>query len=263
MSNNYAIGVKSAISVNPTFKAICEFNIQQFPVDGYVRYYSQLCNGKAILQTSEQLNTYMASYADMHKYKLNLAFASLFNKEMLNNKSVEIIDWGCGQAFGSCVLIDYIKDNNIKIDISKFILIEPSKIALQRGIEHIEAIYQRKPKPITYCINEKADTQLSIKRFQSNNKIKIHIFSNILDIESIELEKVYKNISDNFVGTNYFVCVSPINRFKLQTFYKMFNHTSLISLNGSSIITEIFRPSIMKKVTRSISRVEYIFKTNL
>jgi hypothetical protein len=263
MSNNYANNVKSAIAVNPTFKAICEFNIEQFPIDGYSRYYSQLENGTAILQTAEQLNTYLASYADMHQHKLNLAYASLFGKEDFNNKSAEIIDWGCGQAFASCVLIDFIKNNNVNLDLSKFTLIEPSSMALQRGLEHIDAIYQRKPKPQTYSINEKADTSLSIKGCQLSSEIKIHLFSNVLDINSLDLNQVFKNVSRNFDGLNYFVCVSPINGLRLQTFYKMFGQSDLLSSNGGSIVTEVFRPSAMRKITKSISRVEYIFKTNL
>ncbi len=263
MDNNYSTIVKSAIEVNPTFKAICEFNIKQFPKDGYSRYYNQLGNGTAILQTSEQLNTYLASYADMHQHKLNLAFDSLFSKEDFKNKSADIIDWGCGQAFASCVLIDYIKNNNINLDLPKFTLIEPSSMALQRGLEHIDAIYQRKPKPQTISIIEKADTSLSIKRLQSNSEIKIHLFSNVLDINSLNLRQVYNNVKSNFVGLNYFVCVSPINGIRLQTFYKMFDKSVLLSSKDSSIISEVFRPSAMKKITKSISRVEYIFKTSL
>lgn len=263
MSNNYATLVKSEIALNPTFKAICEFVIQHFPHDGYAKYYSQLGNGTAILQTTEQLNTYLAAYADMHQHKLNLAFDSLFGKENFNYKSAEIIDWGCGQAFASCVLIDYIKNNNIKLDLSKFTLIEPSALALQRGLEHIDAIYQRMPKPQTFPINEKADTNLSIKGFQSSYKIKIHLFSNVLDIHSLDLNQVYKNVLSNFDGLNYFICVSPINELRLQTFHNMFVQSSLLSSNGSSVITNIFRPSLMRKITKSISRVEYIFKTNL
>lgn len=263
MSNNYANNLKSAIAVNPSFKAICDFNIEQFPIDGYVKYYNQLGNGTAILQTAEQLNTYLASYSDMHQHKLNLAFKTLFSTEDFNNKSAEIIDWGCGQAFASCVLIDFIKTNNIKLDLSKFTLIEPSKIALQRGLEHIEAIYQRVPMPITNSINEKADTLISLKKHQSESKIKIHLFSNLLDIHSLDLNKVFQNATGNFDGLNYFVCVSPINGSRLETFYKMFNDSNLLSSNFSSVVTQIFRPSAMKKIVKSISRVEYIFKTNL
>ncbi len=263
MSNNYATKIKSAIAVNPTFKAICDFNIQEFPADGYSKYYGQLSNGTAILQTAEQLNTYIASYGDMHQHKLNLAFASLFSKEDLNNTSVEIIDWGCGQALATCVLIDFIKNNNINLHLSKFILIEPSSIALQRGIDHIDAIYQRKPKPQTFSVNKKADTSLLIKGFQSSHKIKIHLFSNVLDLLSLNLNQVFKNVTSNFDGLNYFVCVSPINGLRLQTFYKMFGNSNLLSSNGTSLTTEVFRPSSMRKITKSISRVEYVFKTNL
>lgn len=261
--NNYATNLKAAIALNPTFKSICEYNIQQFPEDGYSKYYRQLSNGTAILQTPEQLNTYIASYGDMHQHKLNLAFASLFGKENLNNKSAEIIDWGCGQAFASCVLIDYVKNNNIDLDLSKFTLIEPSKVALQRGLEHIDAIYQKNPKPQTISLNEKADSCISIKRLQSKSKIKIHLFSNILDLHSLDLNQVFSNVTSNFDGLNYFVCVSPINGLQLRTFYKMFSNSSLLSSNGSSILTEVFRPSAMRKITKSISRVEYIFKTTL
>lgn len=263
LSNSYACNVKYAIAENPTFKAICEYNIQQFPVDGYSKYYNQLENGTAILQTAEQLNTYLASYADMHQHKLNLAFASLFLREDLSNKSAEIIDWGCGQAFASCVLVDFIKNNNINLDLSKFTLIEPSALALERGLEHIDAIYQRKPKPQTFSVNEKADNCLSIKGFQESGNVKIHLFSNVLDINSLDLNQVFKNVTSNFDGLNYFVCVSPINGLRLQAFYKMFSQSYLLSSNGSSIVTEVFRPSAMKKITKSISRVEYIFKTNL
>ncbi len=263
MNNTYANNVKSAIAVNPTFKAICDFNIQAFPADGYSRYYNQLSNGKAILETPEQLNAYLAAYADMHQYKLNLAFASLFGKENFNNKSAEIIDWGCGQAFASCVLIDFIKNNNINLDLSKFTLIEPSSLALQRGLEHIDAIYQRKPKPQTFSVNEMADSPLDIKKVHTKDKIKIHLFSNLLDMESLDLENVFKNVSSNFEGLNYFVCVSPVNGMKLNRFFTLFDKATLVSTTKSRIAAEIFRPSAMKKIQRLISRVEYIFKTEL
>ncbi len=263
MCNKYANNVTYAIAANPTFKAICEFNIDKFPVDGFSRYYRQLENGTAILQTAEQLNTYLASYADMHLHKLNLAFTSLFGKEDFNNKSAEIIDWGCGQALASGVLIDFIKNNNINLDLSSFTLIEPSSMALQRGLEHIDAIYQRKPKPQICSINEKADCTLSMKGWQQSQQIKIHLFSNVLDIQSFNLNQVFQNVTRNFEGLNYFVCVSPINGIRLQTFYKMFSQSELLSSKGDSILTEVFRPSAMRKITKSISRVEYIFKTYL
>ena len=71
-------------------KAICEFNIQQFPVDGYSRYYNQLGNGTAILQTAEQLNTYLASYADMHQHKLTLLLHHYLAKRILTTNRLKL-----------------------------------------------------------------------------------------------------------------------------------------------------------------------------
>jgi hypothetical protein len=262
MKKNYSDLLSTAIASNPTFKGICEFNINNYEQGWYEQNKIKMANGTGILDTSEEGITYMASYSDMHTIKLINAFNSLFNEVDLENKSVEIIDWGCGQAFATCVLIDYIKDYNVNIDLSKFILIEPSCMTLQRGFEHINAIYQREPKPQTYLLNEKADSQLRIKNIPTSSNIKIHLFSNLLDLQSLDLEIVFQNVITNFNGINYFVCVSPVNGNKLQTFYKMFQNSILVSSTCSAIITEIFRPSLMRNITKSISRVEYIFKIN-
>ena len=262
-STAYANNVKAAIAPNPTFKAICEFNIQHFPSDGYKKYYSSLSNGTAILQTHEQLNAYLACYSDMHRYKLNQTFTELFKDPNLQGQSIEVVDWGCGQAFASCALIDYIKENNLNLDIFKFNLIEPSNPALLRGEEHIEAIYQRIPKPETVLINERADN-ISANQLRTNgNAIKIHLFSNLLDISTLNLQDVANTIKESQSGTNYFVCVSPVNYGRLKSFYEMFPTSELISTETRSFAAEVFRPSAMRKVNHSVSRVQFIFKTNL
>ncbi|MEJ7823147.1 MAG: hypothetical protein WKF85_12545 [Chitinophagaceae bacterium] len=264
-STAYASNVKTAIAANPSFKAICEFNIQHFPIDGYLKYYRSLSNGIAILQTHEQLNAYLACYADMHRHKLNLTFDELFKDTNLLGQSIEVVDWGCGQAFASCVLIDYIKEHDLNVDLFKFHLIEPSYPALIRGSEHIEAIYQRTPKPETVLLNERADT-LSAKHLRTNrNSIKIHLFSNLIDICTLNLQSVANTIKQSQAGTNYFVCISPQNQgsSRLKTFYEMFPQANLLSEKSDSILAQIFRPSAMRKVNHSVSRVQFIFKTNL
>lgn len=264
-STAYANNVKNAIAGNPSFKAICEFNIQHFPENGYSLYYRQLQNGTAILETHQQLNAYLACYADMHRHKLNQAFAELFTDQNLHGQSIEIIDWGCGQAFASCVLIDYIREHNINLDLCKFHLIEPSNPALIRGKEHIEAIYQRIPKPEMVLLNEKADNIYHSSMRTSASVIKIHLFSNLLDICNINLMNVANTIKQSQSGTNYFVCVSPNNygSSRLKTFYEMFSGATLISVNANPLLAQVFRPSAMRKVSHTVSRIQFIFKTNL
>lgn len=262
-NQNYQTENETTSLVNPCTKTLINLNIKNLPSDSYAKYYRQLENGTAILDTAEQLNLYLAAYGDMHHEKLSQAFNTLFASCDFNGKQAEVIDWGCGQAFASCVLLDYIRQNRINVDLSKFILIEPSKVALQRGLEHIEAISQRVPKPITFAINEKADSSLLLGNNKNSSNVKIHLFSNLLDIHILSLHKVFNNIVRNFIGENYFVCVSPINGNRLLAFCNMFENRDLISTNGNSINLEIFRPSEMKKINKSVSRIEYIFKVNL
>lgn len=262
-NNNYQIELKKAIESNPCTKSIINVNIANLPLDSYAKYYRQLDNGTAILDTNEQLNLYLAAYGDMHQEKLVQAYKVLFDKCNLNNKQAEVIDWGCGQAFASCVLLDYIYQSKINLDLLHFLLIDPSKVALQRGVEHIEAISQRVPKPTMFAINERADTDLLSGIVKSESNIKIHLFSNLLDIQTLDLKRVFGNILKNFKGENYFICVSPINGSRLLSFYNMFENKNLISTNGNSINLEIFRPSTMSRINKTVSRIEYIFNVNL
>ena len=248
---------------NINFKEICDTYINTFPKEYYTNFYQSLEAGKAKLTNEEQCHTYLACYADMHRHKLNLAFDTLFAKEDMNGETAEIIDWGCGQAFASGVLIDYIKNNNINLDLSKFILIEPSEVALEMGLKHINQIYKRIPRPRIFKLNNKADATLNFKQCVEKEKIKIHLFSNLLDIAALDLNKLFENITRNFEGINYFVCVSPLNEGKLKDFYKSFKNAILLSVKKDTLPTEIFRPSEMKKINYRISRVEYIFKTNI
>ena len=249
--------------LNPSFKQICDNDINTLSQENFAKYYNSLERGRAIPSFFEQLPLYNACYSEMHIHKLNLAYDTLFAKEELNGKIAEIIDWGCGQAFASGVLIDYVKNNNISLDLSKFILIEPSEIALKRGLLHIETIYHRIPRPRIFIYNNKADATLNFKQFIEKDRIKIHLFSNVLDITTLDLNKLFENIARNFEGINYFVCVSPLNEYKLKEFYKMFNNGKLLSVKNDMIQREIFSPLQMKRIPFSISRVEYIFKTNI
>jgi len=45
--------------------------------------------------------------------------------------------------------------------------------------------------------------------FKKGNKMRIHLFSNILDMDVFSLQQLIELIKDNFSGENYFLCVSP------------------------------------------------------
>ena len=61
---------------------------------------------------------------------------------------------------------------------------------------------------IINTINKDLDSLLA-KDFLKENKTRIHLFSNVLDMDVFSLSKLIKLIKTNFQGENYFLCASP------------------------------------------------------
>ena len=71
--------------------------------------FDSLDNGRRILSSESECTQYLALYGGRHYHKLSQAYAST-KFERIGDKTVEIIDWGCGQALATCVLVDYLID---------------------------------------------------------------------------------------------------------------------------------------------------------
>lgn len=167
--------------------------------------FHSLGRGVSILQQEEQLYSYMNSYGLMHKAKLESAF-SHFPFEEIKESNIEIYDWSCGQGIASMVLLEYLRDSNIQLTINKIILIEPSEIALKRASLHVRH-FDSDVKIKTVL---KDMDSLSLNDIHcENNCIKVHLFSNILDVETFSMQQLLDSIKQTFNGLNYFVCVSP------------------------------------------------------
>lgn len=204
-----------------------------------VELHTKLNQGVTIIDDEQLLYKYMVSYAAMHKAKLYDSFEVVLDK--LNYKKINIIDWGCGQALATSLLIEYIKEQNLQIDIEDMIFIEPSKLALNRGMLHIDLLQQKNYK--INAINKDIDClDQSDIEFKNDNTV-VHLFSNILDVEFFKLDiQFLEKISKNIQSDNYFICVSPnINakrNGRLDIFYKYFDenfNTELISARDTSI----------------------------
>ena len=63
--------------------------------------WSYLDHGKAILDSDDKLNAYIASYGEMHIMKCRLAMNNIPFDD-LESQDFEIFDWGCGQGLGTC-----------------------------------------------------------------------------------------------------------------------------------------------------------------
>ena len=93
--------------------------------------------GKKILTSEQEVDTYISFYGARHYYKLIEAFNAL-NLNRFSNTYIETISYGCGAATDTCCLISYCHTKNISLSINKITLIEPSTIALRRGVQYIK-----------------------------------------------------------------------------------------------------------------------------
>lgn len=169
------------------------------------KLYNDLKRGTDILDDEPHLNMYLRSFGKMHKAKLDAAFSCMPNPSSIFDEEIEVYDWGCGQGTASICLLDFLNSKQIYHHITHINLIEPSIPATIRA------------KEVISCFDENIDVNVINKVFddlteydfiRSNNK-KLHLFSNILDIDAFDLAKFTLLFQSSFWGSNYFVCVGP------------------------------------------------------
>jgi len=191
----------------PTFNKIRQISVSYINnIDNSDEIFNDLDRGTKVLEDHVELYQYIHSYGKMHRAKLYNSFDVVM--EQINYKNINLIDWGCGQALASSLLIDYIKDKELDIILSDIILIEPSQIALSRGLLHIDILkdYDIDVKAINKGFDDLVENDLKF----NNSNITLHLFSNILDVEYFKLDREFlEKISNSQNGVNYFICVSP------------------------------------------------------
>lgn len=239
--------------------------------------HDSLGRGIEIIDNEQMLCQYIKSYGHMHKEKLIDSFAT-FDFTHLEGNQIEIIDWGCGQAIATYVFLEYITNKKIKLDIKSIKLIEPSNLALKRGLLYLNQLNTKiKIKAINKDIDNLEDRDLT-----TNNKaVKIHFFSNILDVPSFKLSTLISRLKKTQQDINYFFCVSPYidesKNMRIETFYKNFEEnydTTLISSRKNSKDDDFWKccNSVNDKqckthnnygCSRKWTRYEKIFKTTI
>ena len=173
--------------------------------------HPELIHGIGLLASDEALNCYMSAYGDMHVSKCRAAIMN-FPFEKLNG-SIEIVDWGCGQGIGTATLVEMLKQRELLSWVKKITLVEPSPYALQRAVYNISMIASNSIE--IDAINKFMPTNetvsgeiLSSIGYKYSNVI--HIFSNILDVKSIDLGNVARMVASSH-GCHYILCMGPQN----------------------------------------------------
>lgn len=191
-------GVMSFTGMRETANAL-------LPTDRTARnkLYNELERGKGILDDDDHLNMYLYSFGNMHKAKLDEAFNCMPND--MFSEEVEVYDWGCGQGTASICLLDHLASNHIPHQIKQITLVEPSVAAINRASKMIGCFNNSCQ---VNCITKEFDN-LTKEDFKVSNIRKVHLFSNILDVEAFDLAKFTHLFQTLFGSDNYFVCVGP------------------------------------------------------
>lgn len=227
----------------------------------------ELERGRKILETKEECDQYLIVYGGMHYHKLISAFQSTQFENVID-RNIEIIDWGSGIATASTILVDYLIEKRIGLNIEKITLIEPSEFATNKGINLLKRVFQNDEEVETVIkVVNKSINGLSCDDIKTESEnIKVHLFSNIVDVQNIELNHLYDIVTSCFKETNRIICTSPKNdledRIRLDEFYNLFNaeHDLMYEhITSADIVAEDFRINSWGFEERSIKRYEKQF----
>lgn len=195
-----------------TIDAIINVCKSLVPTSLKLRPWSILNHGRKILSTEDELNCYMAAYGEIHKIKAFKAFDSFPFHEM--DEDIEIFDYGCGQGLASLCLIEIMRKKEKLHLLRKITLIEPSKISLLRAKINLRNAIDTWDCEIIFTSNflpsSISSSNEEIKKLKITQPIAIHLFSNILDIENIDLRRLSTLISSSGFR-HYVICIGPAN----------------------------------------------------
>ena len=220
-NTNYAYKLK--YMDNPNFDKVRDLSTKfyrELPQALQDELFEALNRGIDILDSEPQMTAYLFAFGKMHQAKLNYAFDKL-PKEFFEQPEINIIDYGCGQALGTLCYIDFLNKNNYWQKVNSITLIDPSEICLKRAALHASVFF---PEARIVTINKRFDDLnerdiacnewldgLYMRREIEENELipKLHIFSNVLDIDTFNMTQLANLIKGRMVGYNQFVCVGP------------------------------------------------------
>ena len=117
-----------------------------------------------------------------------------------------------------------------EIRVKKVVLIEPSEVARDRAKTHVNAYLRDEDKIVV--IGKYID-DVKVDDIVSDEPVTLHLFSNILDIPSIDLLRLANCIKTNLKGLHYFFCWGPLNQGnnRIDSFWSYFNEADSVFFN--------------------------------
>ena len=198
--------------------------------------HPELKHGINLLASDVALNCYMSAYGDMHVTKCRAAMMN-FPFDHIQG-SIEIVDWGCGQGIGSAIIIEVLSQRNLLQWLHKVTLIEPSRSAIERANDNIRTLTHGTVEidvknlflPANGIIERETISSIG---YRYNNVI--HVFSNILDVTTIDLGAVARMVASAH-GKHFVLCVGPQNgaAYRIEKFCSVFGEQNYFSQINST-----------------------------
>ena len=130
-------------------------------------------------------------------------------------------------------------------------------------------MFQNNPSTdsVVRLVNKYIDDLTSNDLVSEPDSIKIHLFSNIIDVQGFDLTQLYQLMVNKFHGINRVICTSPYNeeQQRLETFYNLFpsHQVTRASSSSEAIYGEVFYAETGRYEKRRITRCERQFTVNL
>lgn len=228
------------LTVDDTIR-ICMHNV---PTHLRGRPWTITNHGSAVYTSDEELDCYMAAYGEAHVRKMKKALEGLPFRQ--RGEGIEVVDYGCGQGLATMCLIEKMRERGAIRRIRKITLIEPSGMALERAVINVRAamrgadckiVAEEKYLPTSTSPSDKEQ----IERLEIEEPIAIHLFSNILDIETLYLWRL-KLLVASSGKLHCVVCVGPSNHnaSRITSFHNCFR------LDSRNLLVDFKDPAFWK-----------------
>ena len=171
-------------------------------------------HGVVPLDSEQKLDQYLAAYGKLHLEKIRMAFDALENPVDDLKETVSVVDWGCGQALATCAFLDWFRANDVDMSIVRnTYLVDTSKMAIDRACANVCEYKKQYGLEMDVNVVNKRINDVSGGDFKATgSKTTVFLLSNILDVESVDIEFLAEFIKHNFTGRQIFFCASPLNQ---------------------------------------------------
>jgi hypothetical protein len=177
---------------------------QHFAQDHGQDLWQQLAHGRKVLETEQELEQYLFSFGPMTERQ----WTRIYDEISVPRQNFAVMDYAAGQGLATIHLLDRLGVANRK-QLKKCTLTDISKSGLRRASAFLE-IYSDELN--INCVEIDLNKINSAELYSGDEDCFVHLFSNIIDIDSLDLRGLFSSILGKN-GSHQLLAVSPYRTF--------------------------------------------------